>query len=378
MKYMGSKRGMLSNGLGEALSAEIPKAKRFVDLFCGSGSVSWFAATRWEIEVLACDLQAFATTLASSVICRDSQIETDKFLNEWIKRASVRMLNHPSYLESSAIQDKLGLIKLPKLVAQARKLCENESSGPIQAAYGGHYYSPLQALWIDSLRQSLPRDHDARLVALASLIQVGSQCAASPGHTAQPFQINGSADLFLLEAWKRDPAIRIRDSFKALGGLTALKKGKAQVSDAEVFASNLREGDLVFVDPPYSAAQYSRFYHVLEIICYGKSVAVSGKGRYPDVKFRPSSDFSLRTRSHQAMRSLLQQISASGARAILTFPAGIASNGLSGDSIVEIAEEYFRVEHRNVTGQFSTMGGNRINRDARKYSRELILTLSPK
>ena len=44
MKYMGSKRTMLLNGLGTLLKAEMPKHDRVVDLFCGAGSVSWFAA----------------------------------------------------------------------------------------------------------------------------------------------------------------------------------------------------------------------------------------------------------------------------------------------------------------------------------------------
>lgn len=378
MKFMGSKRGMLTNGLGETLSSEIPKANRFVDLFCGSGSVAWYAATRWEKEVIACDLQSFAAALASSVVSRNAKIETDHSVNAWIKRARTRVVKHPTYLESLAIQDKLGLNRLPKLVVHSRKLCDEEMCGPVQKAYGGHYYSPLQALWIDSLRCSLPREHDARMVALASLIQVGSHCAASPGHTAQPFQINGNADLFLLQAWMRDPAQRIIEYFLSIGKLAAKTKGQAHVFDAATYAKTLNEGDLVFIDPPYSAAQYSRFYHVLEIITYGKPVEVTGVGRYPGSSFRPKSEFSMRTRSLSAMKSLLKEVSSSGARAILTFPAGDASNGLSGEMIVEIAEEYFRVEHRHVTGQFSTLGGNRINRDARKHSRELILTLSPK
>ena len=378
MKYMGSKRGMLGNGLGEILSTEIPRSKRFVDLFCGSGAVSWYASMGWRKEVIACDLQHFAVALASAVVNREDAITTDHSIREWIKRARVRLEGHTTYPEAMAIQNKLGLIKLPSLVDKARLLCEHHDCGPIQSAYGGHYYSPLQSLWIDSLRQSLPRDRDARLVALASLIQIGSECAASPGHTAQPFQVNGKADLFLLNAWTRDPVARLQESFGALSKIAARKVGQTFVADATKFALKLKNGDLVFIDPPYSCAQYSRFYHVLETIALGKLVDVTGRGRYPDVKFRPQSDFSLRTRSRSAMESLLRNIASTGARAILTFPAGEASNGLNGKSIVEIADGYFKVEHRHITGQFSTLGGNRINRDARQHSKELILTLSPK
>ena len=64
MKYMGSKRVMLQDGLGEILRTEAESAARVVDLFCGSGVVSWFVATTLAKPVLACDLQRFATTLA--------------------------------------------------------------------------------------------------------------------------------------------------------------------------------------------------------------------------------------------------------------------------------------------------------------------------
>ena len=38
MKYMGSKRAMLKNGLGELLLQEATKANRVFDPFCGSSS----------------------------------------------------------------------------------------------------------------------------------------------------------------------------------------------------------------------------------------------------------------------------------------------------------------------------------------------------
>ncbi len=60
MKYMGSKRAMLSNGLGDLLRSEMLGAKRFADLFAGSSAVAWFAAEHSECSVLASDLQRLA------------------------------------------------------------------------------------------------------------------------------------------------------------------------------------------------------------------------------------------------------------------------------------------------------------------------------
>ncbi len=70
MKYMGSKRVMLQNGLGTLMSRIAKDSGRVVDLFSGSGAVSWHAAEKTNRPVLASDLQAYARVLAGSVIER--------------------------------------------------------------------------------------------------------------------------------------------------------------------------------------------------------------------------------------------------------------------------------------------------------------------
>jgi adenine-specific DNA-methyltransferase len=137
------------------------------------------------------------------------------------------------------------------------------------------------------------------------------------------------------------------------------------------------EGDLVFLDPPYSGVHYSRFYHVLETIAVGKVGDVSGIGRYPPSSERPRSDYSLRTKSKSVFDSLLQNLSDRGASVIVTFPAGAASNGMSGEDVVGISERHFSIREKKVSSRFSTLGGNRTHREARQVAQELILILSP-
>ncbi len=58
--------------------------------------------------------------------------------------------------------------------------------------------------------------------------------------------------------------------FVSWGPMHAKTKGETIVGDALQIAKTLNRSDLVFVDPPYSAVQYSRFYHVLEnCLCSG-------------------------------------------------------------------------------------------------------------
>ena len=140
---------------------------------------------------------------------------------------------------------------------------------------------------------------------------------------------------------------------------------------------------MVFVDPPYSDVQYSRFYHVLESVAVGTVGRVTGVGRYPPISERPQSAYSRKEESRGAITELLKAIGANGARVVLTFPAGAASNGLSGEEVRDIASRHFKVRDQLIPGQFSTLGGNGTGgngkgRPARKQSAVLVLVLRPK
>lgn len=373
MKYMGSKRSMLLNGLGDAISQTLPGHQRFVDLFAGSAAVSWHVAHKFDIPVLAADLQQYSVVLAQSVLSRTSILPLNVF-QRWKDRAEARVKNSDFFVAANSIQSRIGSANLAALSADAKQLSAQATSA-ITAAYAGYYYSPLQALWLDALRASLPAKQEESAVCLAALIWAASRCAAAPGHTAQPFKPNASAGKFLCEAWKRDVVTISAAAFDAIASLYSKRNGEFLKADANNLAPNLRETDLVFLDPPYSGVQYSRFYHVLETLASNSEIQVDGEGRYPPPHLRPQSDYSKQSASLSAFRDLLASLSRSGASAIVTFPAGKASNGLSGDVVREVAESYFKIKTAKVSGKFSTLGGNSKTRHARQISEELILTM---
>ena len=215
-------------------------------------------------------------------------------------------------------------------------------------------------------------------VCLAATIASGSHCAASPGHTAQPFQPTKGAARYIVEAWSRDPLIKARRALEQICSRRANVAGETTIGDAVYIASTLSSSDLVIVDPPYSGVQYSRFYHVLETIARGKTPSVTGRGRYPPLTARPQSSFSRPGQSRQALVTLLENLSRAKATVMFTFPAGRASNGLSGDIVTEVSSRLFNVRERRVIGRFSTLGGNNTNRSARSQSEELVLLMRSK
>lgn len=375
MKYMGSKRAMLGNGLGDALSRAVSDSDRVFDLFTGSGAVAWHVAQRFNKEVIAGDLQLYSTVLARAVIERTEAITSLKWADNWFGRARDMLASHNWWNALQAHQAKLDLLGAAKASQEAQHF-ELGEQFPISGAYGGYYFSPWQSAWIDALRKTLPSDRGHRAVALASLIQAASHCAASPGHTAQPFKANETAGPYLLEAWRRDLPAVVTERIKDISPRRAMKKGQAHCMDAAELAKSAKQGDLAFLDPPYSGVHYSRFYHVLESVAQGVVGPVEGVGRYPSQDQRPSSDFSMSSRSRAAFDKLLAILAERQASVIITFPAGRASNGLAGDDVKALAASHFSIEEEKVSSRFSTLGGNMKHRAARKDAFELILKLS--
>ena len=366
---------MLKNGLGELLAVEVCSARRFVDLFAGSGAVSIHVACRFAIPVLAFDLQQYSAVLTGAVVSRQLKLNWAKTWAGWVSRAQAQVDK-----VAIPIGSKMG----KSVVAELRLWCDSQTAMPITRAYGGHYFSPEQAVWIDALRTNLPHGNASRTTALAALIRAASQCAAAPGHTAQPFQPTPTARRFLVEAWRRNILERTRSAFEVLADQCARERGGADVCDANHAAEQLRKGDLAFIDPPYSDVHYSRFYHVLETIANGQCGEVTGVGRYPAPELRPRSKYSVLSESEEAFEDLLETVARRGARAIVSSPDHDCSNGLGGDLVREIATDHFRVRARKVQSKFSTLGGSGENgegergRVSRHHANELMLVLDPK
>ncbi len=370
---MGSKRAMLGNGLGEALNGMVGRHKRFIDLFTGSASVAWHVAERYRIETWAFDLQRYSAVLAGAVIQRDSAADPVELWNDWLRPATSRFdafgALAPSDIDAS-------------FVKEARNWSNQFDKSSLVYAYAGHYYSPVQAAWIQALRDTVPASSPEREICLAALVIAASKCAASPGHTAQPFQPTDTALKYLQISWHRDLCADVQAALGQITPLHAQVAGEAHVGDANQIALQLRPGDLAFIDPPYSAVQYSRFYHVLEAIAAGVTSPVFGVGRYPPLNERPSSRYSQKTTSLPAIKELLASLAQRDVSAIITFPDHECSNGIDASMIKSAASKLFKVKTQSVTSVFSTLGGPASKKHGPRLARlsadEMILCLEPK
>lgn len=389
VKYMGNKGKMLST-LGGIIAFHSKNAARIADPFCGSAVVSWYLAESTNKEIISGDIQSFAVARASAVVERLEAITPESILKLWFCRASVvvdRVASHfPNHLKS--IEPDLtdpALIK--RVVTQSRKFCQDvlpvvfqefEGKWPISKAYGGYYFSPAQALVFDALRQTLPTNAAKRKVALAALVEATSRAAASPGHTAQPFQPTATSAKYIIEAWLRNPWTLVEDAVANIASRSANKPGQGIIGDFTKTIAKLEAGDLVFADPPYSGVHYSRFYHVLETITRGDEFEPEGRGRYPALENRPSSAFSKKSEAHFAASKLLNCCAKNKLTLVLTFPTEDASNGLTANDFIRIGRSVFsKIETEEICSDFSTLGGNKKHRAARKSCGESIISFLP-
>lgn len=374
LKYMGSKRSMLQNGLGELITREVQDCGRFFDLFAGSAAVARFVGERFPVPVVANDLQQYSRFLAQAILHRVRPLDGPAIWKAWNARAMKRLksaLDAPrSFLTASDI-------------ALHRDWSALQNGCPITQSYGGHYFSAQQAMAFDAYRSTVSDDVAIASVEIAAVIIAASQCVAAPGHTAQPFQPSATGIKFIAEAWRRDPHGRVRDALMGLAERHARVVGEAYNADANELVMDTKPGDLLFIDPPYSGVHYSRFYHVLETIAAGECGDVSGHGRYPSREQRPKSDYSLKTKSLLAITNLLEKIANQGSSAIVTFPDAPCSNGLSGEQVREVAQRHFVVHEYLVQSKFSSLGGRsdgrnaQAGRSARTSASEIIFTLKP-
>jgi adenine-specific DNA-methyltransferase len=141
------------------------------------------------------------------------------------------------------------------------------------------------------------------------------------------------------------------------------KKNRVFQDDACALLSKLLQKNndrpsIVYADPPYTADQYSRYYHIYETLLLYDYPSSLGEGRYRPDRFR--SDFSLKTEVSDSIDNLIKICSKLGSNLIMSYPA----NGLLNNANVKIlskmkkyysnAEIAYSIDH-----QHSSLGASK-------------------
>jgi hypothetical protein len=322
--YMGSKT-LLCPAISEVLQAYLPSDAVILDLMCGSGATAGALAQKWK--VYASDAQSFSRHLAivqgggmtsaraKEIVKSVVELAKPNFLKvydivgkdidkeEGFLMSQLSESQKEEFVQWAVNYPRINTERFAKDSSFAREI-ELRRAGarnlpPILFTryYANLFFGVRQSAEIDSLRTAidlLEDDYD-RKWAIGALVCAVSACADSyGGHFAQP-RFDSSSPEKLYGKLKETVARRtmsITQEFSARLMSLASESESVVHSVDEVDgpwqtslkqAKSLLQGRsvTVYLDPPYTRDEYSRYYHVLETLVRYDYPLVSGKASIP-------------------------------------------------------------------------------------------------
>lgn len=273
------------------------------------------------------------------------------------------------------------------------------------AYYAGNYFGIRQSIEIDSLRFSIEAYRQQGRISewqakalLAGLLASCSRAVSTAGkHFAQPLILNGDEQRsFALTRCLADRKVSIAEemgqAFLRIGERAALPRKPSKsflvnfenlmaeaISTSGVLAFRRLFGiegvDTIYADPPYTAQQYSRFYHILETLSLYD---------YPDLQKHPGSPGTLTqglyrldrhksifcskpgaVKAFEALFSIAQQVSDS---LVLSYSETTNTSGnprmIDSATILDLAKRHTRrIEERQLNHNYRKLNHESVNRE---------------
>jgi hypothetical protein len=314
--YMGSKAVLASQLLDIVDATEVPDTT-MVDLMCGSGVMA--AAFARQFPTIASDAQEFCRLLGLIQGGGMTHFRGEEVAQRVIDGARRRFNSLSDEVrrsideESQLVNSELAVGDPESFLHQLRERLDNWEIGNLGSLdavcaahrsgrllghlYGGVFFGDRQAAELDCLRQSISdlSDEIERRWALGALVCAASACAYTyGGHFAQPkldISDSGKTRGDIYEALKQRSLSVTHEFFTRLTNLAAESEniehavsvvaGPWEVAIPSVARTAGSNPVCVYIDPPYTRDEYSRYYHVLEAVVRYQPLAVSGKGRLP-------------------------------------------------------------------------------------------------
>lgn len=372
VSYMGTKEALA--GRVAAIARELPEGP-LLDVFSGMGAVAKAVAPRrqvWVNDWLVFPALVSRTLMTSrcgplerSFWARTLTLRFQRNMKALRSRFSHAFAQEQRFLGSETIEaahrantclSHVGTSA--NLERTRRRLALKPTTFPYRLAtisYRGAFFGVAQSAELDSIRFALDDTLASREIdrtqhswALVALCRAAARVNTSTGQFAEfmrPTEDN-------LKRFVRQRHRSVWDEF--LLALEALQpvptrhrtSNRAFRSDATQLLRRLRRNHtppaVVYADPPYSKAQYSRYYHVLDELITYRYPPISRAGRYPDKRRR--SSYGLASKVEETMRNLVSASSELGSALVLSYP----SNGLLIERRVQISrllrEHYSHVE----------------------------------
>lgn len=314
--YMGSKSS-LAPQLCEIAHAFAGPDTCMVDLMCGSGAMSGAFARNWR--TVASDAQTFSRLLArvqgggmthsvavdaANAVLTKARGRFEGMSDSLRERVHIEDEFMHSELTASTLDSLVQWLRESDSVWQASQVNQLHSSDASRdrytlflSLYGNLFFGLRQAYEIDCLRYGIDQIDDpmTKEWALGALICAVSACAFSyGGHFAQP-----KLDLASTEKIHSNAAemlqqrtlsvshefyvrfVSLADESASIRNVVETVDGPWEKAISGVAGRTRGQKVCVYLDPPYTRDEYSRYYHVLETLALYDCKQVTGKARIP-------------------------------------------------------------------------------------------------
>ncbi len=434
--YLGSKLRLV-DVIRDVVNAVDPDHGPICDLFAGSGTVS--LAFAQERRVIAVDIQEYSRVLCSALLYRQSiplncVSHVDDFVNRSkTSRALLQAIEPLAAYERDSIADAIAgdpeqlcdlLENGSLLIAQrgfitggrrelqialkqaAASLNEarllESSKSMVLRHFGGIYFSYRQAAVLDLILESVhTSEPDLRDFLLAPLLSTASNVVNTVGkHFAQPIRPRSKGGLpkrHLVRKIEEDRAIDVWSTYR--GWFDRYRNLPASLHAHEALRADYRKAlqsvdasvSVVYADPPYTRDHYSRFYHVLETLCFRddpkvSSVVMSGartpsRGLYRES--RHQSPFCIKSQAPSAFEALFKGVREREIPLVVSYSPFAESTRarprlMSIEKINSLAKRYYRSVEVASAGRIahSKLNATELNTGI-NYDAEVLLACVP-
>jgi len=283
------------------------------------------------------------------------------------------------YLKTQKLTDVIEGNNLPyvgnndKFNEERDKLSSRPTDFPYKLftiTYSGSYFGIVQSVEIDSIRYAIDIIKSQNFISeeihgwlIVALGQAISRVNNSTGQFAHYLKPKGSNINRIVNNRKKSVWVEFENALATIKPLKTKAwryRNRAFCDDTlsllEKIKSYKKKPSIIYADPPYSEAQYSRYYHVFETLLEYNYPMVKSVGRYPENRYQ--APFSNISTVSDSMISLVRSASQLNAILLLSYP----DNGIfyrNGKSIFKLLKEFYsKVKLANkIMCQHSTFGG---------------------
>lgn len=368
--YMGNKK-KIAGFIIESIFPHISKNSVFIDLMCGSGSMSQAFAQLGQ--TYASDAQDFCQLLARIQGSGFSKIRAQRILNDialfynqnlqalteiYRKQLEAEeMLYHKDWAEQNAVfsaytefSDQFHLYsstfptdpEINNLVSQYKKNPKQFPYRLFTLYFSNVFFGLLQCIQLDSLRYAVDQlNGEEKSWALGVLVVTAYQVSSShAGHFAQPRKISPSNILETLSQRQKSAYHEFSKRFLCLAEESERCQNEIKLipgpwqNALEFVKRHIGKQAVIYLDAPYKRDEYSRYYHVLETLVKYDYPFSELNGRTPSKKMgeRFSTEFFTKTSSKvdSVFVEIISQVLASGMTCVWSY----SNNGTA--SIIEV------------------------------------------